>query len=124
MRPVTKRSVSRRKRWFMRVPRVLIQFQFLFPFRVSVRPVASRNGCTVSGETENNVSGWTVDTLHAHVAILTQQSERAIEQLRLTLDERYQHLASMLLERHVTMTTSLQERYETQTKAVDTAFSA
>jgi len=49
----------------------------------------------MSGETENSVSGWTVDTLHAH---MTGQMD---------------DLRAML-----------QERYATQTKAVDAAFQA
>jgi hypothetical protein len=49
----------------------------------------------VSGETEENVSGWTVDTL------------------RLSLEAQISHMRFML-----------QERYETQTKAVEAAFRA
>lgn len=49
----------------------------------------------MSGETETDISGWTVDTLHAHI-------------LRVLGD----------------LKESLNERYATQTKAVDAAFSA
>lgn len=49
----------------------------------------------MSGETEQDVSGWTTDTLHAHI-------QTQINDLRRALDE----------------------RYATQTKAVDAAFSA
>lgn len=49
----------------------------------------------MSGETEDSVSGWTVDTLHAHV-------QRQLHDLRSLLDE----------------------RYATQTKALDAAFMA
>ena len=49
----------------------------------------------MSGETEESVSGWTVDTLHNHM-------QRQIDDMRKMLDERYQ----------------------TQTKAVDAAFLA
>lgn len=49
----------------------------------------------MSGETEGDVSGWTVDTLHVHV-------RQQLHDLRLLLDE----------------------RYSTQTKALDAAFKA
>jgi len=49
----------------------------------------------MSGETENAVSGWTVDTLHAHIV------------------QRFDDLVAML-----------DERYATQVKALDAAFNA
>ena len=49
----------------------------------------------MSGETEEQVSGWTVDTMYAHL-------QRQVDDLRSMLDE----------------------RYATQTKAVDAAFLA
>jgi cytochrome c5 len=49
----------------------------------------------MSGETENNVSGWTVDTLHLY-----------------------------LTRRIVDLQAMLQERYDTQTKALDAALAA
>lgn len=49
----------------------------------------------MSGETEDQVSGWTTDTLHAHV------------------HQRFNDMQKLL-----------DERYETQTKALDAAFKA
>ena len=34
----------------------------------------------MSGETEKEVSGWTVDTLHSHVVRLLQESDKRYEQ--------------------------------------------
>src|SRR5688572_11517487 len=49
----------------------------------------------MSGETEKEISGWTTDTLHAHL-------QREMDDMRRMLDE----------------------RYATQTKALDAAFAA
>jgi hypothetical protein len=63
-------------------------------------------GARMSGETEREVSGWTVDTLRAHIE--GRMADQRELYLRETSDLR----------------TMLQERYATQTKAVDAAFLA
>lgn len=60
----------------------------------------------MSGETEDNISGWTVDTLRANV-------QRQIDDLRVMLDERYQ-----------TQTKATDAAFAAQQKAMETAFIA
>ena len=60
----------------------------------------------MSGETEDSVSGWTVDTLRAHF-------ERRFYDQREVTHREIDDLRAML-----------QERYATQTKAVDAAFAS
>ena len=58
------------------------------------------------GETQKDPSGWTTDTLHAHM-----QSQ--VNDMRVHLQTQLNDMRAML-----------QERYETQSKAVDAAFVA
>jgi hypothetical protein len=67
----------------------------------------------MTGETEADVSGWTVDTLHAHM-------QRQINDMRSSLDERNTAYVRMIDD----MRTALDERYATQTKALDAALIA
>lgn len=60
----------------------------------------------MSGETEESVSGWTTDTLRAHLERLLTERQEATGQ-------RFADLRSLL-----------DERYATQTKALDAAFKA
>lgn len=60
----------------------------------------------MSGETENEVSGWTTDTLHSLVLSIVNAEDRLIQS---QLDDMHK---------------MLDERYSTQTKAVDAAFLA
>lgn len=60
----------------------------------------------MSGETENNISGWTVDTLHSHL-------DQRLDEQSSHFDRQIESLKSLL-----------QERYDTQTKALDAAFKA
>lgn len=60
----------------------------------------------MSGETEQEVSGWTVDTVHSHL-------QREIVNLRAMLDERYQ-----------TQTKAVEAALEAQQTAMQTAFTA
>jgi predicted phage tail protein len=60
----------------------------------------------VSGETEESVSGWTVDTLREHFETMLAEHARAAD-IRLA-----------------DLRTMLDERYATQTKALDAAFKA
>jgi hypothetical protein len=67
----------------------------------------------VSGETEDNVSGWTVDTLHSHLIRDIAEVDARIQVQIEASATRLEDLRAML-----------QERYATQTKAVDAAFLA
>jgi len=78
----------------------------------------------VSGETEHNVSGWTVDTLHAQMFVLTSGLARECDQMRAAHDadmndRRAEHRRDLEQLRAL-----LQERYETQTVALQTALAS
>ena len=60
----------------------------------------------MSGETEQSVSGWTVDTAKEHFQTLLKEVK---EQFQVQLND---------------LRDLLQERYDTQTKALDAAFAA
>lgn len=71
----------------------------------------------MSGETETNISGWTVDTLHSEIIRILQERDRRYV-------DRAQSMEQALGQRISDLKSMLQERYETQTKAVDAAFLA
>ncbi len=60
----------------------------------------------MSGETETNVSGWTIDTLKVY------------------FETSHNHLEKRVVEQIRDLVTKLDERYATQTKATDAAFVA
>jgi len=86
----------------------------------------------MSGETESNVSGWTVDTLHSQMFVLTSALSRECDQIRAEhssdmIDRRAEHrrdleqLRDLLQERYVTQTVALQTALASAEKAVNVA---
>jgi hypothetical protein len=71
----------------------------------------------VSGETEANISGWTVDTLREHI---DQRTEDLRDGVRRQIDDDRAAVQRQIAD----LRTMLDERYATQTKALDAAFKA
>jgi len=71
----------------------------------------------MSGETQDQVSGWTTDTLKSYI-------EARHQDLRIALDERYAYQQKSADERFAMQMDAANERYATQTKATDAAFVA
>lgn len=67
----------------------------------------------MSGETEEQESGWTVDTLKYHMDQRFESSSESLRDLRTMLDERYQ-----------TQTKATDAAFAAQQKAMETAFIA
>ena len=93
----------------------------------------------MSGETESQVSGWTVDTLHAHVItqfditrgaqeirvkLLQEELDRRLGNMQKAIDDRRADLRDLLTGQIAGLREMLNERYATQTKALDAAFLA
>jgi len=89
----------------------------------------------VSGETEAQVSGWTVDTLHElvrnlnsaqdeHRRLMQDELDRRLSGLQIQVDGRMDGLRMSTQQSMSELRMSLNERYETQTKALDAAFKA
>jgi hypothetical protein len=103
----------------------------------------------MSGETEDNVSGWTVDTLHQHEAAQHNALRLYVDERFVSMDQRHMALRATLAERtaayieqheamrrvlddrferhdteHGDLKALLNERYATQVKALDAAFLA
>jgi hypothetical protein len=100
-------------------------------------PVSKRT--YVSGETESNISGWTVDTLRLHAAEKLEDAQNALHREIVDLRDYTKQQILDLRESDRIMTTDLRdsvrtqaddhrrmldERYATQTKALDAAFKA
>jgi len=94
---------------------------------------------SVSGETESNISGWTVDTLRIHAAEKLEDAQRSLHQEITNLRDYTTQQIKDLRDADRIMTTDLRdsvrtqaedhrrmldERYATQTKALDAAFKA
>jgi hypothetical protein len=71
----------------------------------------------MSGETEREVSGWTVDTLRDYVKDTLRADQQSVQ-------NRFSALESLLQSRFNDQREMLNERYNTQTKALDAAFVA
>ena len=93
----------------------------------------------MSGETEAQVSGWTVDTLHSHLVqlisnaikfsdtrnqLLQEEMDRRLHNMQRAIDDRRTDLRESLTGSIADMRNMLDERYATQTKALDAAFLA
>ena len=93
----------------------------------------------MSGETEEHVSGWTVDTLHAFVSAELDNMRRMNDERRHNLQQnvllqtsniqqtwanRHDDLRESLSKQIDDLRDMLNERYATQTKALDAAFIA
>jgi hypothetical protein len=82
----------------------------------------------VSGETEANISGWTVDTLHSHLLALMADMKDTLRQEiareRDFANVRLDDLRAATRNQSDDRIRILDERYATQTKALDAAFKA